>query len=318
MSYSHSHQVGYRLFLNVLLNLLIFIVELITGVISNSLALITDAFHNLTDFSSATISFTAHWLGKKDPDSRRTFGYQRIEIFAAVFNVALLFAVAAVIFIKAYNRLHHPAKVGGSMLLIVSCFAMVINGVAAMLLKDPAAHNLNVRSALVHQLSDIFSSLGAVVAGVLIVWKGWNIADSLVSLLIAGFVVWGGWGILREATNILMDAAPSWLNIGDVKARLEQLAEVDEVHHIHVWSLTSENVAFAAHIMVKNQTLEEVDRLAHKIREILLHEFQIDHPTLQFETRKYEAVALLCNSGQGDSAQPNQQELPLPDSTRKS
>ncbi len=300
----HPSQVGTRLFLTILLNLVIFVVEFISGLFSNSLALVTDAFHNLTDFSTATISFAAHRIGKRGADSRRTFGYQRVEIFAAVLNVTILFAVAVVVFIKAYSRFRRPAPVNGGTLFIVSLIALVINAVAAWLLKKPSARNLNVRSAFLHQITDVASSGGAMVAGLLVLWKGWTLSDSVVSILIGAFIIRSGWRILKESTNILMDAAPHWLNIDDIKSRLEQLPEVDEVHHIHAWSLSSESVAFAAHIQVKNQTLEEVDRLAHTIREVLLHEFQIDHPTLQFETRKYEAVAVLCNGSSGPTAPP--------------
>ncbi|MFI5174611.1 MAG: cation diffusion facilitator family transporter [Terriglobia bacterium] len=297
MSLLHQHHgnVGFRLLLTILLNLVIFVVELISGIVANSLALITDAFHNLTDFSSAVISLTAHRISQREADSRRTFGYQRVEILAAVLNVAVLFAVAGVIFIKAWHRVQNPAPVRGGLMLGVALLALLANGAAALLLREPAKGNLNVRSTFVHLLSDALSSLGAMIAGILVLVKGWEITDSLASLLIGGFIVWGGWGILKEATNILLNAAPHWIHVDDIKTRLEQLAEVDGVHHIHVWSSSSASVAFSAHILVKNQTLEEVDRLAHTIREILVHEFHIDHPTLQFETGQHEAVALLCN-----------------------
>ena len=297
MSLSHHHpgNVGFRLLLTVLLNLTIFAVELVFGLVANSLALITDAFHNLTDFSSAVISLTAHRISQREADTRRTFGYQRVEILAAVLNVTVLFAVAGVIFIKAWHRLQSPAPIRGGLMFGVALVALLANGAAALLLRETAKDNLNVRSTFIHLLSDALSSLGAMMAGLLVMLKGWEITDSLMSILIGIFIVWGGWGILKEATNILLNAAPRWIDIEKIKTRLEQLPEVEGVHHIHVWSLSSANVAFAAHILVKNQTLEEVDRLAHSIREILVHEFQIDHPTLQFETRRYEAVALLCN-----------------------
>ncbi|MBZ5537892.1 MAG: cation diffusion facilitator family transporter [Acidobacteriia bacterium] len=297
MSLLHRHQgnVGFRLLLTILLNLVIFVAELIFGIVANSLALITDAFHNLTDFSSAVISLTAHRISQREADSRRTFGYQRVEILAAVLNVAVLFAVAGVIFIKAFHRLQSPAPVRGGLMFGVALVALMANVAAAMLLRESAKENLNVRSTFVHALSDALSSLGAMIAGVFVMVKGWEITDSLASLLIGVFIVWGGWGILKEATNILLNAAPRWIKVDDIKARLEQLPEVEGVHHIHVWSSSSASVAFSAHILVKNQTLEEVDRLSHTIREILVHEFQVDHPTLQFETRQFEAVALFCN-----------------------
>jgi cation diffusion facilitator family transporter len=295
MAPENSASTSSRLLLTIFLNILIFAGELICGLAANSLALITDAFHNLTDFSSAIISFMAHRIGRRGADSRRTFGYHRVEILAAVLNVAILFAVAAVILFSAYRRLQHPAPIRGGVLFFVAMVAMLANGASAWLLHQPSKHNLNVRSTFIHMLSDALSSLGAMVAGALVLWKGWTITDSLASILIGVFIVWGGWDILKEATNMLLNAAPGWIEIDEIKQRLEQLPEVEEVHHIHVWSLSSTSVAFAGHVLVRNQTLEEVDSLAHRIREILLHEFKIDHPTLQFETRKYEAIAVLCN-----------------------
>jgi len=305
MSHDHNHNKevswGRRLAATMVMNLIIPIIQIAGGVAAGSMALISDAIHNLSDFVSVFVSYLAMKIGGRAPDQKQTFGYKRMEVFAAVFNVALLFGAGIYIAIEAWQRLQNPQPIQANLVIIIALIAFAANAVSTLLLLAGAKENLNIRSAFIHMLTDSLMSLGVVALGVLFLYRPWYWLDPVFSWLIVVMIFYSGWGILKEAFFILMNATPPGINLTDIQCKIEALDGVTGIHHLHVWNLSSENIALAVHVIVADQMLSEVDKLAEQIREVLLHEFGIDHPTLQFESKPYAGTELLCCPANGQN-----------------
>jgi len=285
---------GRHLVMVMALNLAIVIAQGIGGVIAGSVALISDAVHNLSDFSSLVIAYVADRIGKREVCAANTFGYKRAEILAATVNVTLLLLISLFIIWKGYQRLWDPQPVAGGLVAILALVGFAANAGSVLILRHDAKNNLNIRGALVHLALDAATSLGVVVAGLAILWTGWYPIDSLISFAIAALIIKSCWDIMAEAVNILMNGTPAGIDVHEIKKDLEKLEGVEEIHHVHVWNLSSSSIAFACHVIVADQPLSGVDVIAQRVREKLFCDFGIDHPTLQFETRKYEDVGIFC------------------------
>jgi cobalt-zinc-cadmium efflux system protein len=260
------------------------IAEAIGGILSGSLALIADAGHMLTDVAALGLSVFAMRLARRPPSTKRTFGYVRFEILAALVNGATLLAIAGLILWEAWQRLNAPVQVDGGLMLVVATLGLGVNIVGATLLHGHAHDNLNVRGAYLHVLGDLLGSVGAIAAALVILTTGWAAADPIVSVLIALLILWGAWGLVREATDILLESAPAHLDMDAILADLAGVGGLDEVHDVHVWTLTSGFVALSAHGVIDDprahtRILEEVrNRMrAHGIEHVT---FQIEHRTL--------------------------------------
>jgi cobalt-zinc-cadmium efflux system protein len=258
------------------------------------MALLSDAVHNLSDFSSLVIAYVADRIGRREVCAANTFGYKRAEILAAVVNVTLLLIIALFIIYKGYERLLHPQPVEGTIVAVLALVGFAANAGSVLILRHDAKDNLNIRGALYHLATDALTSLGVLAAGLVILATGWYPIDSLISFVIAVFIIKGCWDIMKEAVNVLMNGTPYGLNVHHIKEELEKIEGVADIHHVHVWNVSSKSIAFACHVIVADQMLSTVDQLAQRVREKLFCEFGIDHPTLQFETRKYEGVGIYC------------------------
>ncbi|MFH0809896.1 MAG: cation diffusion facilitator family transporter [Pseudomonadota bacterium] len=304
----HHHEpknlAGRRLVLVMALNLLIVVAQSIGGLVSGSVALLSDAVHNLSDLSSLAIAYAADRIGRREICATNTFGYKRAEIVAAVVNVTLLLLIAAFIVYEGYQRLLHPQPVRGAIVAALALLGFAANAGSVLILRHDAKANLNIKGALYHLALDALTSLGVMVAGLVIVVTGWYPIDPLVSFAVAFFIIKGCWDIMREAVNILMNGTPQGLDVHHIKEELENIEGVEDVHHVHVWNVSSRSIAFACHIIVKDQLLSKVDELAQRLRERLFCEFGIDHPTLQFETRKYDDVGIFCQGVFCSKSQP--------------
>lgn len=291
----HNHEIswGRRLIAAMAMNLVIPAVQIYGGIVSGSMVLISDALHNLSDFTSVLISYSALRIGRREPTLRHTFGYKRIEVFAAVFNVALLFGAGLYITIEGWNRLRNPQPIQGSFVVLIASIAFLANMISTLMLRPGARGNLNIRSAFLHMLTDTLSSLGVAVLGVIWIFKPWYWLDPIVSWIIVGLILYSGWGILKDAFGILMNAAPPGMDLQAIQQEIEAIEGVDKIHHLHVWSISAEGVALAAHVVVTDQMLSKVDEIAARIRELLLRHFSIDHPVLQFESKGCEGTGLL-------------------------
>ncbi len=285
---------GKRLFVTMVMNLIIPAVQIVVGIMAGSMALISDALHNLSDFVSLLISYMALKVGKRGPSLSQTFGYRRVEVLAAVFNVAILFGAGLYISIEGWRRLNHPVNIQGNLVIGVALLAFLANGLSSWMLHAGAKANINMRGAFLHMLTDALTSLGVALLGVLWLFRPWYWLDPIVSWAIVILILYNGWGILKEALQILMNAVPSGIDLESIQREVESLQDIEGLHQLHVWNPSSGTIALAAHVIVPDQMLGQVDDLAKKVRALLLSKFNIDHPILQFETRAYGSKDLLC------------------------
>lgn len=285
---------GRSLLVTLGLNLLIPVVQIVGGIQAHSMALISDAAHNFSDFTAVLIAFIANRIARRGASASNTFGYRRVEILAASLNVALLVGAAGFITYEAFHRLHHPEAVSGRLVVLVAGVGVLGNGLSALLLHRDAGHNLNVRGAFLHMLGDLLTSVVVVLNGIVLMFKPWYWLDPILSLAIALFILRNCWTILKEATAILMNATPIGLDISRVKHFLEKIPGITGVHYLHAWNVCSSSVAFSCHVVVPDQPLSRLDALSEKIRHQLLHRFGIDHPVLQFETAPCGEGGMLC------------------------
>jgi len=285
---------GARLLITLFLNLIIPVVQIIGGIFANSVALISDATHNFSDFMAVLISYIAYRIGKKGASVRNTFGYKRAEVMAALINVLILFGASVFIIYEAFHRLYQPDVVSGMIVVWVAGIGVVGNGLSVLLLHRDSKHNLNIRSAFLHMLGDFLFSVMVVVIGAILLFKPWYWLDPLLSLLIVLFILKNCWTIFKEATGVLMNATPKGLNVNDLRDDMESIPGVSGVHYLHAWNLSSKNIAFSCHVVVSEQSVSQTEKLSALIREMLFSRYGIDHPTLQFETSPCGNGSMLC------------------------
>jgi cobalt-zinc-cadmium efflux system protein len=296
---SHHHHLsesstGTRLLITLALNFIIPVVQVIGGIAAHSMALISDATHNFSDFTAILISYFALKIGKKGASLQNTFGYRRAEILAALLNVAILFGASAIIVYGAFQRLQNPQNVSGGLVMGIASIGVIGNGFSAWLLHRDAKESLNVRGAFLHMMGDMMTSVVVVLNGLILIYKPWYWLDPLLSLLIVIFIVKNCWNILKESTAILMNATPGHLDIQAVQTFLQNFPDISGVHYLHAWSLGSSGVAFSCHVVVEDQPISQTRQLREKINHALFQEFGIDHPVLQFETNACGNGNLFC------------------------
>jgi cobalt-zinc-cadmium efflux system protein len=268
----------------------ILLAEVIGGLAAHSLALLSDAGHVLTDMSAQILSLVALLLASRPADARRTYGYYRLEILAAVANGVLLLGLSGFVFYSAWQRIGTPAHVHADIMIPVAIAGLVANVVGAWLLRS--AHTLNVRGAYLHILSDLGALLAVLVGAVLMAWKPrLSLIDPILGVLIGVLVVVGAIRLLREATDVLLEAVPSDIDLERVREDVRRLGGVEDVHDLHIWTITSGLHALSAHIVVSKEThIGCNDELLTRVKELLLRRHRIAHSTLQIESTEYEHV----------------------------
>lgn len=286
MSHCHHPSPGARpLVWLVLLTLGYMVAEIVGGLASGSLALLADAGHMAIDAAAMTLSLFAIWIARKPPTNDKTYGYYRAEILAALINGALLVVVALWIFWEAYHRVFEPRNIRGELMALVSSGGLFVNLIGIALIHKHQAHNLNVRGMWLHLMTDLLGSVASIVAAIAVI--GWNltIVDPIVSVVIGVFILWGAWKLLSECVNVLLEGVPKDLDLMDIRNRLESFPAVDEVHDLHVWTVSHRVSALSAHVIMK----EGVDfKLAlERIIDLLKHDFSIEHVTLQMEPPEF-------------------------------
>jgi cobalt-zinc-cadmium efflux system protein len=254
--------------------------EVIGGLASNSLALLADAGHMLADVAALGLSLFAIWAAQRPATPRRTFGYHRMEILAALANGATLIAVSILIFVEAYRRWMAPSAVRGGLMLAIACGGLVVNLAALTVLHGGRAESLNVRGAWLHVLTDTLGSVQAIVAGALISGFGWNWADPLASVLIGLLVILSAWSLLRESLAVLMEGVPAGISLAEIVEAVTEVPGVMAVHDLHVWTITSGFISLSAHVVVTPDCAEKV---LWDVRAVLHRRFGIDHSTIQVE-----------------------------------
>lgn len=297
---THGHNLdggdttGVRLLITLVINLLIPAAQVVGGIYAQSMALISDAVHNFSDFAAILIAYFAYLIGKKGASPTHSFGYKRAEILGAAINVALLVAALVFILYEAIDRFRHPQPVIGHIVIILAGVGILGNGLSAWLLHRDSKHSLNVRGAFLHMVGDMLTSVLVLINGIILVFRPWYWLDPLLSFLILIFILKNCWTILRDATGILMNATPKNLNLEEIQNVLQAIPGVCGVHYLHAWNVSSTSVAFSCHVEVADQPLSLTEPLAQKIRHELLDRFGIDHPILQFETAQCGNGSLLC------------------------
>ncbi|MFZ5520660.1 MAG: cation diffusion facilitator family transporter [Pseudomonadota bacterium] len=263
------------------------IAEVVAGVWTQSLALISDAAHMLTDAAALAIALVAIRIGKKAADSRRTYGYYRFEILAAAFNAGLLFAVAIYIGVEAWERLKAPPQIESTGMLVVAFLGLVINLISMQLLRSGTQDSLNVKGAYLEVWSDLLGSIGVIAGALVIRWTGWQWVDSVIAVGIALWVLPRTWVLLRDSLNILLEGVPEGVQFQEVKDALIQTEGVQAVHDLHIWAISSGKVSLTAHLVVGATTRDAYSILADA-RSVLATKFHISHSTLQLEREPCE------------------------------
>ena len=283
-SHAHSHapsDFGWRFMVGAVLNLVFVVVEAVFGFAVNSLALVADAGHNLSDVLGLALAWAAFALSRRAPSSRRTYGMRRSSILAALFNALfLLFAIGAIAW-EAIQRFWHAEPVSGWTVVIVALVGIAVNGITAILFASGQKEDLNVRAAFLHMAADTAVSAGVVLGGLLILFTQWYWIDPVLSLAIAAIIFWGTWGLLQESVDLSLDAVPTSIDPKKVKAFLELWPEVTEVHDLHIWPLSTTEPALTAHLVMPNHDCNDAEIL--RISQALTTEFGISHSTLQIE-----------------------------------
>lgn len=268
------------------LNIVFVIVQFGFGYAANSLALISDAVHNLSDVLSLILAWAALWFGKKTPTATRTYGYRRASILAALGNAALLLFASGAIAVEAIRRFQEPQPVASSIILWVAAAGIVVNGVTALLFMSGSKDDLNIRGAFLHMAADAAVSAAVVIAALLILWTGWLWIDPAASLLVAAVIVLSSWSLTRDAFNLAMDAVPPHIDSAAVRECLATLPGVAAMHDLHIWAMSTTETALTAHLVCADRS--RCDGLLADARRELDRRFGIQHVTLQIESGERE------------------------------
>lgn len=299
-SYTHTHLreaargATTRLSWSLILTLAFVIVEAAAGYFANSLALLTDAAHNVTDVIALALSWFAIRITAQPANARRTYGFHRAGILVALVNSTTLVLISLGIFYEAYRRFMSPPEVQSGILIGVGLIAVVINLVTAMLVHRGSESDLNLRSAFVHLMGDVISTVGAVIAGVLIYFTGANWLDPFVSVLIGFLILYNAWGILHETVEILLESTPRDVDIQKMVSDITEVDGVLGVHDLHVWSLTRNLRTMSAHILTEDIPISAGTKIQHQINELVHHRYNITHATLQLECADCDPDSLYC------------------------
>ncbi|MBY8963344.1 cation diffusion facilitator family transporter [Flavobacterium sp. D11R37] len=284
----HKHEVkGKNLVLSILLNIVITVAQVVGGLISGSLALLSDALHNFSDVLSLILSYVGHKLSRRKATIEQTFGYKRSELLAAFINALILVGVAVYLIIEAVQRFYEPVFIQPGLVIWLAVLGIVVNGLSVLLLKKDAAHNLNMKSAYLHLLTDMMASVAVLVGG--LAMKYWELywVDSLMTLLIALYLIVVGGGLLRDSTKMLMLFTPDFIDIKEMVREVHKIPGVNKLHHIHVWHLNEEELHLEAHLDCSEDiTLSQFNDLLMQIEDVLYHKFNINHVNIQPEYKK--------------------------------
>jgi cobalt-zinc-cadmium efflux system protein len=264
---------------------IVMIAEIIGGLLSNSLALLSDAGHMLTDILALSLSLAAMKFAQKPPTPSKTFGFHRLEILAAFFNGMLLFFISFYIFYEAYHRLLHPEEIKGLFMLVVACIGLLANGAGIMLLRKSAHTSLNVKSAFLHIVGDTISSGGVIVGGLLILYTGWYLVDPLISIFIGILILRGAYALIMESIDIFLEATPKDINVEEMLDELRKIQGVKDVHHLHLWTITSGINAMSAHVLIDDLLISSSAYILKEIKSLLHNKYKIEHSTIQFESK---------------------------------
>ena len=284
----HKHEVkGKNLFFSIILNVIITLAQIIGGIISGSLALISDALHNFSDVLSLVFSLVAHKLSRRKASLDQTFGFKRAELLAAFVNAATLIIVAFILIYGAIERLINPHTIESTLVIWLALLGIIVNGLSVILLKKDADHNLNMKSAYLHLLTDMMASVAVLVGGLVMKFYGWFWVDSAMTILIAIYLIVVGFDLIIKSTKMLMLFTPDEIDIKEIVREVHKIEGVNKLHHIHVWHLNEEELHLEAHLDCSEDIkMSEFNDLLFKVESVLFQQFGINHINIQPEFKK--------------------------------
>jgi cobalt-zinc-cadmium efflux system protein len=289
----HNHVKGKNLFWSVILNLGITIVQLIGGILSGSMALLSDALHNFSDVLTLIISYVSNKLAQKENTTKHTFGYQRAEILAAFINSSSLIAIAVYLGVEAFDRLLHPQAVESMVVIWLAAASILVNGASVLLIHSDAKENINIKSAYLHLFTDMLTSIAVLVGGLLMKYAGLFSVDGIITLLIACYLIYSSWSLFRESINIIMLFTPTDVDIDELTQRIEAIDGIKNLHHLHLWKLTDQKVNMEAHVDVTDD--QSISHFENQLKQIqsITNEMGIHHVTIQPELNMQDNKALI-------------------------
>ena len=281
------------------LTALVLLVEIIGGFLANSLALLSDAAHMFTDVFALSLSLFALKIAGKPSTDTKTYGYHRVEIFAAFLNGVLLLFMAGAILYEAIGRLFNPIEVKSHVLIITAVIGLITNLGVLYFLKDHTGHNhghdLNIKSAFFHVIGDSVASVGVIAGGVIMLYTEWYLADPIIATVISIFLFWIAKNIIKAALHILLEAVPEGISVQEVKQTLKSIPDIKDIHELHIWSICSNIYALSAHALVNDQKVNQVETILDEVKGTLKDKFNITHSTIQFETNLCGNAEVLCD-----------------------
>lgn len=269
-------------------------VELVAGLLAHSLALVADAGHNFADAAALAFSWYAVWIARRPSNPKMTYGYHRVGIMAALVNAVSLVLIALVIFWEALGRLRHPWPADGRLMIGVAIAAIAVNVLVSLWLRAGARDDINMRAAYLHMIGDAISAFGVVAAGVIILVFGWQLADPVVSLLIAVLILVSSWGVLKESLHVLLEGTPATLRTQDVEIAIKSVDGVLDAHDLHVWTVGPGALACSVHVLVDEQSIREGQQILRAVAQRLRQDFKIGHTTVQVEVDARECAEMYC------------------------
>lgn len=284
-NYSRSFAIG------IALNVIFVIIEISYGLVADSLALIADAGHNLSDVMSLMLAWGASHLATKHPTHKRTYGLRKVTIMASLVSAVLLFVALGGIAWESVERLSSPQPVNGVIIIVVAAIGVVINTATALLFVKGQKHDLNIRAAYLHMAADAVISLGVVIAGVAIMLTGWLWLDPLISLFIVVVILLATWHLLRDSIDLSIDAVPQGINVAEIKGYLSALKNVSDIHDLHVWALSTTETALTVHLVTTHELIDNC--FLQEVQEHLHHHFNIAHTTIQIENEDGDYMCVL-------------------------
>ena len=296
MSEHHHHDVsGKNLFITIVLNIIITISQIVGGIFSGSLALLSDAMHNFSDVVALFIAYFANRLSKRENSESKTFGYKRAEILSALFNASVLIGIAIFLIVEAFHKFYNPEAINSMWVIALGVLSIILNSASVLLVKDDAHNNMNIKAAYLHLLTDVMTSVAVVAGGVLMYYFEIFWIDPLISVLIALYLIWASVDLIKQSSAILMQFTPKEIDVQKVVALIKEESKIEGVHHIHIWSLDDHRIHFEAHIDFKEDILlSESNRVLEELEKKLNDNFNIEHTTLQCEYHRDDNKSIIA------------------------
>ena len=295
----HSHHntlpVSNKLKFGIIFTSIILVVEVVGGLLSHSLALLSDAGHVFADIIALSLSWYGVKQAERPSSGRMTFGYHRVGVIVAIVNAVSIFAIAVVIFYEAYRRFQQPPEINSVLMLAAAVVGLGVNAFVAFWLRVEQHGNLNVRSAFWHALGDALASVGVIIGGIIMLSTGWYWVDPIVSVLIGSIITLAAWRIFKEGFRVILEATPQHVDIEKMVNTLNHVPGVKDVHDIHVWSISPELHAMSCHVLIEDLPTSQAEGIRERIEDILLQQFQIKHTTLQMECRQCSSDDVFCS-----------------------